>query len=92
MCSIESAHQPKSHSKIKKFSNRSLSLKLIDKRLNHLRDELQNLARKQLKIEQRESESDDEEEDYHRQYQKRFEQLLRLYDKQVDPKTFAYSI
>lgn len=80
MYSIESNHQQKSHSKSKKFSNRSISLKLIDKRLNHLRDELQNLTQKQLAVHEQEF---DDNDDYHQQYQKRFEQLLRLYDKQM---------
>jgi hypothetical protein len=55
-------------------SNRKISFKIIEKRLNHLREELHNLTNKEYQ----------HQNDHHYiQYKKRLDQLLRLYDKQV---------
>jgi uncharacterized protein YydD (DUF2326 family) len=79
MCSIESIRHS-SHSKTNKFSNRTISLKLIEKRLNHLREELRNLTKKEIKNNQQQI---DHHDNHHVQYKKRLDQLLRLYEKQV---------
>jgi uncharacterized protein YydD (DUF2326 family) len=79
MCSIEPIRHS-SHSKTTKYSNRTISLKLIEKRLNHLREELRNLTRKEIRNNQ---EQNDHSDDHHVQYKKRLDQLLRLYEKQV---------
>jgi hypothetical protein len=76
MCSIESIRQ----STTNKLSNRTISLKLIEKRLNHLREELQNLTRKEIINNQQQV---DHHDNHHIQYKKRLDQLLRLYEKQV---------
>jgi hypothetical protein len=85
MCSIESVRSS-SHLTSKKFSNEKLSLKLIEKRLNHLREELKNLTKREiaystsnLLTEQQTNENDE----HHMQYKKRLNQLLKLHDKQV---------
>ncbi|CAF3156825.1 unnamed protein product [Rotaria socialis] len=80
MCSIESIRHS-SHSTTKKLSNRKLSLRIIEKRLNHLREALQNLAEKEITNHEQDIDYD---ENYHVQYKKRLDQLLRLYDKQVN--------
>jgi len=79
MCSIESIRHS-SHSTANKLSNRTISLKLIEKRLNHLREELRNLTKKEIRNNQ---EQNDHNDNHHVQYKKRLDQLLRLYDKQV---------
>ncbi len=79
MCSIESIRHS-SHSTTNKLSNRTISLKLIEKRLNHLREELRNLTKKEIKNNQ---EQNDHNDNHHVQYKKRLDQLLRLYEKQV---------
>jgi len=79
MCSIESIHHS-THSTSKKFSNRPISLKLIEKRLSHLREELRNLTKKEIQNNQQQIDHND---NYHVQYKKRLDQLLRLYEKQV---------
>ena len=84
MCSIESIGHI-SHLKKNKFPQRRTSLKLIEKRLNHLREDLQNLTRKELINHQQPI--TDSNDDHHTQYKKRLDQLLRLYEKQVGEKT-----
>jgi aspartyl/asparaginyl beta-hydroxylase (cupin superfamily) len=84
MCSIEPIRHS-SHSKNTKYSNRTISLKLIEKRLNHLREELRNLTRKEI---QNNHEQNDHNDDHYVQYKKRLDQLLRLYEKQVCQKFF----
>ncbi|CAF2364510.1 unnamed protein product [Rotaria sp. Silwood2] len=86
MCSIESIGHS-SNSTSNKLSNRKISLKLIEKRLTHLREELKNLTQRNiayttsnLLTEQQTSDNDE----HHVQYKKRLNQLLRLYDKQVN--------
>lgn len=79
MCSIEPIPHS-SNAKTNKFSNRTTSLKLIEKRLNHLREELRNLTRKEITNNEQQS---DQNDNHHVQYTKRLDQLLRLYDKQV---------
>ena len=82
MCSIESIGHI-SHLKKNKFTHRRTSLKLIEKRLNHLREELQNLTRKELINHHHQQQINDSNDDHHTQYKKRLDQLLRLYEKQV---------
>jgi uncharacterized protein YydD (DUF2326 family) len=79
MFSIESIRQS-SHSTTNKLSNRPISLKLIEKRLNHLREELRNLTKKEIRNNQQQI---DQNDNHHVQYKKRLDQLLRLYEKQV---------
>lgn len=79
MCSVEPIRHS-SHSPRNKFSNRPISLKLIEKRLKHLREELRNLTQKDIQNHQQQIECDD---NHHVQYKKRLDQLLRLYEKQV---------
>ncbi|CAF2991463.1 unnamed protein product [Rotaria sp. Silwood2] len=79
MCSIESRRRS-SHSTTNKLSNRKISLKIIEKRLNHLREELHNLTKNEIINHEQQNDQDD---NYHVQYKKRLDQLLRLYDKQV---------
>lgn len=79
MCSIESIRHS-SHSDTKKSSQSKLSLKIIEKRLNHLREELRNLTQKEIINHEHDMDQDD---NYHVQYKKRLDQLLRLYEKQV---------
>jgi hypothetical protein len=88
MCSIESVRNL-SLSTSNKLSNGKISLKMIEKRLNHLREELRNLTKREraygtnnLLVEQQTNDNDD----HHVQYKKRFNQLLRLHDKQVRKK------
>jgi hypothetical protein len=59
---------------------------MIEKRLNHLREELRNLTKREitfatsnLLMEQQINDNDE----HHVQYNKRLNQLLRLHDKQV---------
>jgi len=85
MCSIESVRHS-SFSTSKKFSKGKLSFKMIEKRLNHLRDELKNLTKREiayatsnLLTEQQIHENDE----HYMQYKKRLNHLLRLHDKQV---------
>ncbi|CAF0852791.1 unnamed protein product [Rotaria sp. Silwood1] len=80
MCSIESIRQS-SRSTANKLANRKTSLKIIEKRLNHLREELHNLTKKEIINHEQQIDQDD---NYHVQYKKRLDQLLRLYDKQVN--------
>jgi hypothetical protein len=81
MCSIESVRPSSSFS----TSNGKISLKMIDKRLHHLREELRNLKKREMNssttnlIEQQINDNDE----HHVQYKKRLNQLLRLHDKQV---------
>ncbi len=85
MCSIESVRQSSLPSS-NRLSNRKVSLKMIEKRLNHLREELRNLTKREitfatsnLLMEQQINDNDE----HHVQYNKRLNQLLRLHDKQV---------
>ncbi|UJR23555.1 hypothetical protein I4U23_026543 [Adineta vaga] len=80
MCSIESIRQS-SHSTKSKLSNRTISFKMIEKRLNHLREELQILTRKESINHEQQME---ENENHYEQYKKRLDQLLRLYEKQIN--------
>jgi len=86
MYSIESIRHS-SFSTSKKFSNRKISLKLIEKHLKYLREELKNLTKQEitystsnLLTEQQINENDK----HYMQYKKRLNQLLRLYDKQIN--------
>ena len=85
MCSIESVRHSSSHATSNKPSHRAtISLKLIEKRLTHLRQELQNLTKKETIPSVVTSEQQiDERDDHLVQYRKRLNQLLRLHDKQV---------
>ncbi|CAF0760302.1 unnamed protein product [Adineta steineri] len=91
MCSIESVRPSTSSSSLSSSSNRLLngkiSLKMIEKRLKHLREELRNLTKRELTfatsnllIEQQDI---NEHDDHNVQYKKRLTQLSRLHDKQV---------
>ncbi|CAF1686063.1 unnamed protein product [Adineta ricciae] len=53
---------------------------MIEKRLNHLREELRILTRKESNNHEQQLE---ENENHYEQYKKRLDQLLRLYEKQV---------
>ena len=79
MCSIESI-QRSSHSTRNNPFNRKISLKIIEQRLNHLREELNTLTKKDIINHEN---STDQDDTHHVQYKKRFDQLLRLYEKQV---------
>ena len=81
MCSIDSIGHL-SHITKNKFSHRRTSLKLIEKRLNHLREELRTLTKKEI-INHHQQPPSDQNDDHHIQYKKRLDQLLRLYEKQV---------
>jgi hypothetical protein len=85
MCSIESRRHL-SFSTSKKFPKEKISFKMIEKRLNHLREELKNLTKREiiyptsnLLTEQQTHENDE----HYIQYKKRLNHLLRLHDKQV---------
>ncbi|CAF5002493.1 unnamed protein product, partial [Rotaria sp. Silwood1] len=84
MCSIESIEHS-SNATSNKLSNRKISLKLIEKRLKHLREELKNLTQRDIAYTTSnlltEKQTSDNDEHYV-QYKKRLNQLLRLYDKQ----------
>ena len=83
MCSIEPVRH-KSLSTTNKLSSRPLSLKLIEKRLTHLRQELQNLTKKDVLIPPTTNDQQtDEIDDHPMQYKKRLAQLLRSHDRQV---------
>lgn len=86
MCSIESIQSP-SFSTSKKFSNKKISLKLIEKRLDHLREELKNLTKKDIAYTTTnlltEQQTNNENDEHYIQHKKRLNQLLRLHDKQV---------
>ncbi len=88
MCSIESMRHS-SHSTKNKLLNRTISLKMIEKRLNHLREELRNLTKKEITNDEQEI---DQNDNHHVQYKKRLDQLLRLYDKQVWKNAFFKEI
>jgi hypothetical protein len=62
-------------------ASRSTSLKLIEKRLRHLRQELQILAKREQTDHL--DQPSDENDDHHLQYEKRLTQLRRSHDKQV---------
>lgn len=84
MCSIE----PVRHATIQNINkrpNRPLSLKLIEKRLNHLRQELQTLNAKDFlcSLSNSDGAKVDEIDDHYVQYRKRLAQLLRSHDRQV---------
>lgn len=66
-----------------KYSNRKISLKLIEKRLNHLRDELNNLTKKKFDQQIHDENHNDNDNDHYIQYKKRLDYLLKLYDKQI---------
>jgi hypothetical protein len=55
------------------ISNRKVSFKIIEKRLNHLREELHTLT----------NQEHHQNDNHHVQYKKRLDQLLRSYEKQV---------
>ena len=84
MCPVESVRQATCSSR--RTSNGRVSLKMIEKRLRHLRQQLQNLTKLQMPHTTSnllaEHDSDDYDE-HQRQYKQRLHQLLRLYDKQV---------
>ncbi|CAF0817374.1 unnamed protein product [Adineta steineri] len=80
MCSIESIRHS-SHSTKNKLSNRTIPLKMIEKRLHHLKEELRVLTTKEIINSEQQIEQND---DHHAQYKKRLDQLLRLYDKQIN--------
>jgi hypothetical protein len=69
MYSIESVR-----SSSKNCSNRKISLKLIEKRLKHLREELRNLTRRKITTSNLLKEQQTNE--YQMQYNKRFNQLF----------------
>lgn len=84
MCSIE----PVRHATIQNINkrpNRPLSLKLIEKRLNHLRQELQTLNAKDFlcSLSNSDGAKVDEIDDHYVQYRKRLAQLLRSHDRQL---------
>ncbi len=85
MCSIESVRQSSLPSS-NRLSNRKVSLKMIEKRLNHLREELRNLTKREITFATSnllmEQQINDNNE-HIVQYNKRLNQLLRLHDKQV---------
>ena len=92
MCSIQSVRHSPHSTTGNKVSHRTISLKLIEKRLNHLRQELQNLTKKDLFTSSSSSSSStneqqqqqiDDNDDHQVQYRKRLTQLLRSHDKQV---------
>jgi hypothetical protein len=81
MCSIESVRQSSLST-----TNGKISLNMIEKRLNHLREELRNLKKREINsttnnllIEHQINDNDE----HHVQYKKRLNQLLKLHDKQV---------
>ncbi len=85
MCSIESGRHS-SFSTSKKYSNGKISFKMIEKRLNHLREELRNLTKREVAYKTSNllnEQPTNDDDDHHMQYKKRLNQLLRLYDKQV---------
>ncbi|CAF1118177.1 unnamed protein product [Adineta ricciae] len=68
------------------MSNGKVSLKMIEKRLSHLRQQLRNLTKRQIPHTTSNllAEQDNDDHDEHqRQYKQRLHHLLRLYDKQV---------
>lgn len=84
MCSIESVRHSSHATGNNKSSHRAtVSLKLIEKRLTHLRQELHNLTKKEPTPSAVTSEQIDDRDDHQVQYRKRLNQLLRLHDKQV---------
>jgi hypothetical protein len=78
MCSIESV-RPSSFS----TSNGKISLKMIEKRLKRLREELRNLTKRKIIYATSNLLTEQQTNEHQIQYNKRFNQLLRLYDKQV---------
>jgi len=60
---------------------------MIEKRLNHLREELRNLTKREVAYKTSnlltEQQQTNENDEHYMQYKKRLNQLLRLHDKQV---------
>ncbi|CAF1279766.1 unnamed protein product [Rotaria magnacalcarata] len=86
MCSTEPMG-PTSILVSKKLSNKKVSLKMVEKRLKHLREELKNLTQRNITsvtsnlLNELQPSNNDE---HHVQYKKRVDHLLRLHDKQVN--------
>jgi len=56
---------------------------MIEKRLKHLREELRNLTKRKIIYATSNLLTEQQTNEHQMQYNKRFNQLLRLYDKQV---------
>jgi hypothetical protein len=78
MCSIETVRSSS-------FStyNEKVSLKIIDKRLKHLRKELRSLTKRKIPYATNNLLTEQQTNESQMQHNKRLNQLLRLHDKQV---------
>lgn len=86
MCSTESIISSSSITTSNKLPNRKLSLKIIEKRLQYLREELKNLTQRDIASATSNllsEQTTDDNDEHHMQYKKRLNQLLRLHTKQV---------